>query len=493
MELAKAIERARTHGPKEEMPPLEQVSRDGDLELSYAQQRLWIIDQLEPGSAAYNIPIAIRIRGRLDVDSLEKTLQELVRRHEVLRTRIEMRGGRCVQVIEPAKRELLEREVLGGLSSEKREEEVSRKVLEETGRTFDLEHGPLLRVRVLKLGEEEHVLLVTMHHIVSDGWSMGVLVREMGVLYKAYALGEESPLKEPTIQYADYAMWQRKWLQGTLVKRHLEYWRKQLAGAPPMELPTDRPRRDARYHRAEIEQFTLGSELTANLSRLSRERNATLFMTLLAAFNFVLHHMTKQTDILIGTDVASRNRVETESLLGFFVNQVVLRVDLSGNPSFLDVLARVRETCLSAYEHQDMPFDRLVEELNPSRQVLRSPFFQTKFVLQNTPETEAKVPGLELLPMETHPCVSKFDLMLTMRESRHAILGVLEYDADLFTRDSISDLKNAFTTVIAQAVRRPESALDQVLAAIHAQEDIKHLLKVEELQGIFQQRLEAIP
>src|SRR5229473_2530290 len=462
MELAKAIERARTHGPKEEMPPLEQVSRDGDLELSYAQQRLWIIDQLEPGSAAYNIPIAIRIRGRLDVDSLEKTLQELVRRHEVLRTRIEMRGGRCVQVIEPAKRELLEREVLGGLSSEKREEEVSRKVLEETGRAFDLEHGPLLRVRVLKLGEEEHVLLVTMHHIVSDGWSMGVLVREVARLYEAFVKGEESPLPELGIQYADYAVWQREWLQGEILEGQLKYWREQLKDVPVLEMPTDHPRPAVASHRGAGVPVQISREVLKGLKELSGQEGMTLFMVLLAGFQVMLSRYSGQEDVAVGAPIANRRRAELEELIGFFVNQLVLRVDLSGDPSVREMLRRVREVCLGAYAHQDLPFERLVEDLNPKRDLSREPLFQVMLVLQNIPFGELRMGGLELTGIPQERVTAKFDLTLSMGESEEGLRGVMEYATDLYERATIERMLGHWERVLEEMVAKPEERISEI-------------------------------
>src|SRR5229473_1215461 len=284
MELAKAIERARTHGPKEEMPPLEQVSRDGDLELSYAQQRLWFIDQLEPGGATYNIPVAVRLKGALDVGVVEKVFKEVVKRHEVLRTRIEMREGRGVQVIEGGWSGAVELVDLREKGEEEQGEEIRREGEGEARRGFDLSRGPLLRVRVLKLGEEEHVLLVTMHHIVSDGWSMGVLVREVARLYEAFVKGEESPLPELGIQYADYAVWQREWLQGEILEGQLKYWREQLKDVPVLEMPTDHPRPAVASHRGAGVPVQISREVLKGLKELSGQEGMTLFMVLLAGF-----------------------------------------------------------------------------------------------------------------------------------------------------------------------------------------------------------------
>src|SRR5216684_6577848 len=296
--------------------------------LSYAQERLWFINQLEPGGAAYNIPMAVRLKGVLQIGTVEKVFKEVVKRHEVLRTRIGIREGRGVQVIEGEWGGALEMVDLRELGEEEQEEEIRRQGEEEAQRAFDLSRGPMLRVRALKLGEEEHVLLVTMHHIVSDGWSMGVLVREVAALYEAFVKGEESPLPELKIQYADYAVWQREWLQGEVLEEQLKYWREQLKDLQALEMPTDHPRPAVASHRGACVPVQISGELLGSLKELSEQEGSTLFMVLLAGFQVVMSRYSGQEDVVVGTDVANRTRAELEELIGFFVNQLVLRVDL---------------------------------------------------------------------------------------------------------------------------------------------------------------------
>ena len=388
--LAEAIGELQRSGGVDTQPPLVQVEGKGELPLSYAQQRLWFIDQLEPGSAVYNVPVGVRVLGELRVASLERTLREVVNRHEVLRTRIVEREGRAAQEVEAAGRVELEREDLRGLGSEEQESEVRRQGDREAERPFDLRQGPLLRARLLELGEAEHVLLLTMHHIVSDGWSMGVLVREIGMLYAAYAGGEESPLAELTIQYGDYAVWQRNWLQGAELERQVRYWREQLLELPLLELPTDRVRPMVPSHRGGSIAVELPAGLTRRLKDLAQSQGVTLFMVLLAGFQLMLSRWSGQQDVVVGTDVANRNRSELEQLIGFFVNQLVLRTEVSGELSVGEFLGRVREVCLGAYAHQELPFERLVEELNPERSLGRTPLFQVKLILQNAPMPEVE-------------------------------------------------------------------------------------------------------
>ena len=362
------------------------MARAERLPLSFAQQRLWFLDQLEPGSSFYNIPAAVRLHGVLNVAALERTLSEVVRRHEVLRTHFMAVDGEPVQVIEAAAPLQLEVLDLSALEEEAREAEVLRLAQLEASRPFDLWRGPLLRVGLLRLGKEEHVALVTMHHIVSDGWSMGVFINEVATLYAAYVRGEESPLEELPIQYADFAHWQRGWLQGEVLAAQLDYWRAELADAPTViDLPIDKPRPPVQTYRGAYQPLQLSAALSAQLRDLSRRHGATLFMTLLAAFDLLLCRYAGQEQVLVGTPIANRNRSEIEGLIGFFVNTLVLRGDVRGNPSFSELLRRVRETALSAYAHQDLPFEKLVEELQPERDMSRSPLFQVMFVLQNAP------------------------------------------------------------------------------------------------------------
>src|SRR5229473_859734 len=430
--------------------------------LSYAQERLWIIDQLEPGGATYNIPVAVRLKGALDVGVVERVFKEVVKRHEVLRTRIEMREGRGVQVIEGGWSGAVELVDLREKGEEEQGEEIRREGEGEARRGFDLSRGPLLRVRVLKLGEEEHVLLVTMHHIVSDGWSMGVLVREVARLYEAFVKGEESPLPELGIQYADYAVWQREWLQGEILEGQLKYWREQLKDVPVLEMPTDHPRPAVASHRGAGVPVQISREVLKGLKELSGQEGMTLFMVLLAGFQVMLSRYSGQEDVVVGAPISNRTRAELEELIGFFVNQLVLRVDLSGDPSVREMLRRVREVCLGAYAHQDLPFERLVEDLNPKRDLSREPLFQVMLVLQNAPIGELRMGGLELTGVSQEGVTAKFDLTLSMGESEEGLRGVMEYATDLYERATIERMLGHWERVLEEMVAKPEERISEI-------------------------------
>jgi len=340
---------------------------------SFAQQRLWFFDELERASSVYNIPSAFRLTGPLNVAALEQSLNEIVRRHETLRTTFAVEDGQPMQVIAPALAVTLGVVNLRELGKIEREAEARRLAAEEAQRPFDLAHGLLVRLSLLRLDEEDHVLLLTMHHVVSDGWSMEVFFRELSVLYEAFSARKPSPLPELPIQYADFAVWQREWLRGEVLQAQLFYWRKQLDGAPAViNLPSDRHRPALQSYRGERQSFELSKELTHGLKALSRKEDVTLFMALLAGFQTLLHRYTGQDDIAVGSPIANRNRAEIEGLIGFFVNTLVLRTDLSGNPSFQELLRRIREVALAAYAHQDLPFEKLVEELQPKRDLSRT-------------------------------------------------------------------------------------------------------------------------
>ena len=347
---------------------------------SFAQERLWFLDQLFPGSPLYNIPAALRLSGALDVEALTRGLNEIVARHESLRTTIVAVDGQPLQFIDRRASVSLPVVDLGGLPQSEREGRARRLVEEEARRPFDLARGPLLRAGLLRLDEEDHVLLLTMHHIVSDEWSSGIFYGELATLYEAFRAGRPSPLGELPIQYADFAIWQREWLQGEVLEAQLSYWMEQLGGVPALlELPTDRPRRAEQTDRGGWESLGLPREVSERLRALGREEGATPFMTHLAAFQVLLYRYTGQEDILVGTPIANRNWAEIEGLIGFFVNTLVLRGKLTGNPTFREFLGQVREVCLGAYDHQDLPFERLVQELQPERSMSRSPVFQVAF------------------------------------------------------------------------------------------------------------------
>jgi acyl carrier protein len=461
--LARRIEEAIRRGEKVEAPPLVRVSREGQgeprLPLSFAQQRLWFLDQLVPNDPFYNCPRAVRLEGRLDPQALERSINEIIRRHEVLRTRIEVEAGEPVQVIEQWKRRSLQIEDLTSFSQEEREQEARRITKQEAATGFDLSRGPLLRVKVLKLAEEERIALFTTHHIVSDAWTMGILIREVGALYRAYSAGEPSPLPELEIQYADFAVWQRNFLQGEALERQLGYWRKQLAGLEPLELPLDYPRPAVAGYRGANLSFELSQELTESLKALSRREGVTLFMTLLAAFKTLLYKYTAQEDIIVGTAVANRSRVEVEPLIGFFLNMLPLRTDLSGNPGFTELLKRVRDVAIGGYAHQDMPFEKLVKEIQPERTVREMPLFNVAFGVQNAPEEELKLNGIEVRPIVTEQGDARYDLTLWVREGIQGLRVNWTYSKDLFEEGTIVRMQNHFETLLSSIIDRPDARL----------------------------------
>ena len=460
--LARRIEEAMRAGERDEAPPLVRVSREGRLPLSYAQQRLWFIDQLEPGNAIYNIPGAVRLEGRLDIEALERSVGEIVRRHESLRTRFEVEAGEPAQVIDAWEPRRLEVTDLTRLTPEGRETEINLIMREEAETGFDLRRGPLLRVKVLKLEEEEHVLLYTMHHIVSDEWSMEVVAREVGMLYQAFERGEESPLAELEIQYADYAVWQMAYLAGGVMQAEVGYWKEQLRDAALLELPADHPRPATPSHRGGLERVKLGRELSEGLRKLSRREGATLFMALMAGFKALLMRYSGEEDVVVGTVIANRTRREVEGLIGFFVNTLVLRTDLSGNPSIREVIGREREVALGAYGRQEAPFEKLVEEINPHRDLSRSPLFQALMTLQNTGREELSLGGPNMAGIEKETVAAKFDLTLNLTEGEEVIGGVLEYSQDLYERETIVRLARHYERLLEEMVRDPERRIMEI-------------------------------
>jgi amino acid adenylation domain-containing protein len=444
-------------------PPLVPVERDGPLPLSFAQQRLWFLDQFEPGTPLYNMPAAIRLRGRLDREALQRTLDEIVRRHESLRTRFELHEGVPVQVIAPELALTIGLADLQDLPLGEREGQARALAQEEARRPFDLANGPLLRACLLCLDEEEHVFVLTMHHIVSDGWSVGVLVREWALLYSAYAQGQASPLAPLAVQYADFAHWQREWLSGEVQARQLDYWRAQLHDAPALlNLPLDRPRPPVQSRRGASLPFTVPAATAAGLAALGKREQATLFMTLMAAFNVLLARYSGQDDICIGTPIANRNRAEIEPLIGCFVNTLVLRSKVDGQASFEQVLRQVRDTALDAYTHQDLPFEQLVDVLKPARQVGTSPLFQVLFVLQNTPEREWAMPGLVMQPLEAEAVTAKFDLTLTVAERDGRLEAAFSYSSELFEASTIARMARHFTRLLESAVQAPHARVGEL-------------------------------
>ena len=444
-------------------PPLQPVPRDRALPLSFAQQRLWFLDQYESNHAVYNIALAVSLEGSLRTDVLRQSLEQIVERHEALRTTIQMVEGEPLQSIAPRVDVDVPLVDLRDLPGQQRQRRAQELAVAEAREPFDLVRGPLLRARLLWLSATEHVLLLTMHHIASDGWSMGVLFDELKESYRSLCQGDRADLPDLPVQYADFAIWQRQWLQGTVLDQQLAYWKQQLNGAPAvLELPTDHPRPTLQSYRGACQLLALPQELSRALQALSRQEGVTLFMTLLAGFQVLLHRYSGQTDIVVGSPIAGRNHSEIEHLIGFFVNTLALRTDLSGDPTIQELLGRVREVALGAYGHQDLPFEKLVEELNPPRSLGYAPLFQVVFVLQNAPPSLVRMPGLEVRAEDTHNGTSKFDLVLSLTETEEGLTGTLEYSTDLFDAATIQRMLGHLRQVLEGMVSDPRQRIGQL-------------------------------
>ena len=431
-----------------------------DLPLSFAQQRLWFLDQLMAGSPVYNVPSALRLRGPLDLGLLEESINAIVRRHEVLRTTFTAVGGRPIQVIAPVLRVALPLVELRDLPQAERDAAISRLIVEEARRPFDLQHGPLIRTTLLRPDAATHILLLTMHHIVADGWSCAIFERELMLIYNAFAAGQPVPLPELPIQYADFAAWQREWFQGPILAEQLNYWKQQMAGTTPvLQLPTDRTRPAVQTYRGTYQLVALPAPLTDDLKALSQREGTTLFMTLLAALQTLLLRYTGQDDILIGSPITNRTIAETEGLIGFFANTLVLRTDLGGNPTFRTLLGRVREVCLGAYDHQDLPFEQLVEMLQPARNLSYSPLFQVMLAFQTEPAEDVQLAGLQLERLLTNSETAKFDLTFSFWDLGHVVSGMLEYNSDLFDASTIARMFQHFQMLLTGIVANPDERL----------------------------------
>jgi amino acid adenylation domain-containing protein len=464
-EFMQVVERAMQSSGLAQAAPLVHVPRNADLPLSFAQARLWGIHQLDPHSPAYNSCTFRHLTGPLDPEAFERALDEIVRRHEVLRTTFPSVDGHAVQhIAEPAPVGV--RHVrLEHLSDAECDEEVRRLVQEEKSRLFDLATGPMLCVSLLRLGPERHILLMTTHHIISDRWSSAVFMRELATLYDAFRRGLPSPLPELSVQYADFAHWQRQTLQGETLDKLLAYWTRKLAGAPEViEVPTDFPRPEHQTSGGGLIFSRRPPELMEALNALSRKEGVTLFMTLLGAFYTLLYHQTGQEDLVVGTDVANRNSVEIESLIGFFINNLALRANLAGNPTFRELLGQVRATALEAYAHQDLPFSTLVKALKVKRQLNVTPVFQILFVLQNTPPMEDRPEGLEIEVVDTDAETAKFDLALFVTETRDGLDENWSYSTELFRRRTIDRLSHHFGRLLEGIVKHPDARLSELKA-----------------------------
>ncbi|MFL6261090.1 MAG: amino acid adenylation domain-containing protein [Thermoanaerobaculia bacterium] len=471
-DLAPRIQEARSAQAGLAVPPIRRIPRTGREVLSFAQERLWFLDQLEPGLPVYNIDSALRLRGPLELAALERSVDELVRRHEALRTVFENEQGRPYQRILPELRLVLPLVDLSALPETARETVAGRLAAAEVARPFALDRAPLLRTLLLRLGPAEHVIVLTLHHIVSDGWSMDVLVRELVTLYQAFVRNQPSPLPELSVQYADFAAWQKEWLRGPVLEAHLAYWREQLAGAPHvLELPADRPRPAALSFRGASRRIVLPARLTATLAALGREQGTTLFMTLLSALYVLLFRSTGQADLLVGTPIANRGCAELEPLIGFFANTLVLRGRLAGTDRFTDMLARVREAALGAYTYQDFPFEKIVAEIQPERDLASSPLFQVLFVLQN-----AGTGGVELGDLSFSPFLggehvpAKLDLALAVTEMADGRLATrFDYSTDLFDAPTVGRLAEHWANLLEAAAADPQALLADLRALSRAE------------------------
>jgi amino acid adenylation domain-containing protein len=461
-ELAGRVEALR-RADLPQLPPVEPVSRRGALPLSFAQERLWFLDRMQPGSAMYNIPAAQRLRGALDTAALERALGEIVRRHEALRTVFAEQDGAPVQVIRPFAGFTLPVEDLRELDAVAREALAVRRADDEAARPFDLAAGPLFRASLLELADDEHVLLLTVHHIAGDGWSMGVFFRELAALYEAFRDGGESPLVELPVQYADHAAWQRRHFQGEALDRQVAWWKERLSGAPELlEIPADHPRPAVQRHLGATEPIHVAGDLLARLETLARAEGATLYMVLLAAFQSLLSRYSGSADVVVGSTIAGRTRGETEPLIGLFMNTLALRTDLSGDPSLREVLRRVREVTLGAYEHQDVPFERLVEELRPGRSLSHSPLFQVLFELNTAGGTATTLAGVDAERMGGRNGTAKFDLSVSLTAYPDEIAGVLTYATDLFDATTARRMTGHLLRVLEQAAADPDRRLSRL-------------------------------
>jgi amino acid adenylation domain-containing protein/thioester reductase-like protein len=460
-QLVQRVEAANAEGQRAVGPPILPAPRDGQMLPSFTQEALWFLDQLERGRATYTIYSPLRIKGQLDVATAERAVNEIVRRHESLRTRFPESDGRPIQLIEPAQSRPLPLVDLSLLPEDQRESRLREWIAEEMERPIDLQKGPLMRITLLRLSDDDHVAMVSAHHLIYDGWSMAVLQRELAALYGAYSAGKESPLPELPIQYADFAAWQRQWLQGEQLQRLKDYWVQKLTGVAPVEIPLDHPRPSIRTTRGASRAFDLAPETGKALLEFCRREGVTPFMVLLAAFDVLLHRYSGQEDITVGSPVANRARPETEALIGYFVNVVVLRNDLSGDPTFRELLRRVRQATLDAYDHQEMTLDQVVAAVNPVRDMSRHPLFQVMFALHNFEQPRLDSFGLTMTGLENGPPMrtSFFDLTLAFWQNGAELRGEWNFSTDLFRTETIDRMAGHYQVLLAAALTQPDRSL----------------------------------
>ena len=460
-ELAKKVEAALKFGDETKTPPIvSRVSRSGELPLSFAQERLWFLSNLDPGNISYHEHVAIAAPGLVDLTIMRRTINDIVRRHETLRTTFTSIDGRPIQIIAPPQPAPLPLIDLSELPPVEAEAEAKRLAVFEVQQPFDLAQGPLMRAKLLRLREKEHVLFFTLHHIICDGWSLGVLTNEVPIIYDAFSQARPSPLPEPVVQYADYAQWQREWLQGEALNAQLSYWREKLSGHPPvLELPTDRPRPAAQTYDGARQEYVLPASLTEAIKVLSRREGVTVFMTVLAAFKTLLYRYTGESDIVIGLPIAGRNRVETEGLIGCFVNMLVLRTDLSGNLSFRELLARVRKVAIEAYAHQDLPFEKLVDALRPDRKLSHTPLFQIVFLFQNAAAGTAPSQDQAWQALTIDSGTAAYDIVFYVAEENGEMGGYLRYNTTLFDAATVVQMVKHFENLLEDVTKNPELLL----------------------------------
>jgi len=444
--------------------------------VSSAQRRLCFLDQLEPGNPVYHFPAAVRMRGTINFNALEQSINEIVARHETLRTTFGFHDGEMVQIIHPQLRINIRKEFL------ENEESFQKALRSEIHLPFNLQTGPLLRCVLYELSPQDTVFLSSMHHIVADGWSVGVLVREFSDLYKAFVKGEPSPLPELEIQYSDFSEWHNELLESPAMQRQIDYWKNTLDGASMvLNLPTDYPRPPIQSFRGDTQFFNIDSTIVDQLTALARKEGVTLYMVLLAAFQLLLSKYTQQDNFVVGTPIANRNRVEIENLIGFFINSQALRADLSGNPNFIELLKRVRRTCLGAYDNQDLPFETLVDAMQPDRDRSRAPIFQVMLVLQNAPQEKLDIFGLTMEIMDIPMDTAKFDLALVLEQREDGMAARWEYLTDLFSFDTIRQIASHYENILANVCREPGSHISHI-PMLSEQERIELLTQGQECE-----------
>jgi NRPS condensation-like uncharacterized protein len=461
---AACIEQARA-STKRKNPAIVPAPRSDRMALSFSQQRLWFFDQLVPGSPLYNNTLAIHITGPINLFILERSLNELIRRHEALRTVFKSDQGQAFQVILPSLTIPLPQVDLQALLPDQRQERTDELYQEESQQPFDLQNGPLIRAKILKLEPEKSIFFLTIHHIICDGWSVGIITSEINTLYSAYANQQVSPLPELPIQYVDFSHWQHQRLQGELLENLVRFWQKELADTPTsLNLLTDRPRPAAASFRGDFYDFSLPASLVLELKQQSRSHGSTLFMILLAAFFTLMYQYSGQEKFCIGSPIANRTRAEFETLIGLFINMLALRADLSGAPTFEDLLQQVKETTNQAYAHQDLPFELLVEKLRPKRSPNRTPFFQVMFILENFKLNPLMLPGLDTQLSDINTHTAKFDLSLyVLEQSNGSLTCKMEYSTDLYETETIAQMCSLYQAILEEVVEDPRRQILEIL------------------------------